>query len=79
MASRVPEAASVAAFLQIRGQLVEEPIDSLFLDVGNGLAVDAGSAAVATHRRRARSRTSPAMALVVEGVEPSMRLGLAAR
>ena len=41
---------SVAAVLQIRRQLVKELGDAVLLDVGDGLTVDAGRAAIGAHQ-----------------------------
>ena len=41
----------VAAALQIRGQLVKQPVDAVPLDVGDGLSVDAGRATIGAHQR----------------------------
>jgi hypothetical protein len=61
---------------QIRGQLIEELRDAVLLDVGDGLLVDASCALVGAHQLpRALEHVHP-MDLVVERVEPSLRVGL---
>jgi hypothetical protein len=70
---------SVAAGPEVRGQLVEQPVDAVVLDVGEGLAVDAGRAAVAAHLAPRPLQDVPAMDLVIERVEASSGIGLAAR
>ena len=67
---------SVAAVPQIRGQLVEQPVNPVLLDVGDGGPVDAGRAAVGAHLLPRPLQDVPAMDLVVERVEPSPGIGL---
>ncbi len=67
---------TVAAVLEVRGQLVEQPVNPVLLDIGDGGPVDAGRAAVAAHRLPRALQHVPAVDLVIERVEPSPRIGL---
>src|SRR6266545_2631546 len=67
---------SIALALQIRGQLVEQPIGPVPLDLRKGDPVDAGRAAIGAHQRPRPPQDVPAMDFVVERVEPSSGLGL---
>ena len=67
---------TVAPLLQLRGQLVEQTIDPVLLDGGEGDAVDAGRAAIGAHLPPRPLQDVPAVDLVVERVEASSGLGL---
>jgi hypothetical protein len=63
-------------FLQIRGQLIEQPLNSVLLDIGDGLLIDAGGATIGAHQLPRPLQDVPAVDLVVERVEPSPGIGL---
>jgi hypothetical protein len=67
---------SVAAVLQIRGQLVKQLGDAVLLDVSDGLPVDAGRATIGAHRPPRPLQDVPAVDLVIERVEPPSGIGL---
>jgi hypothetical protein len=60
---------------EIRGQLIEELGDAVLLDVRDGLPVDAGRAAIGAHQLPRPLQNVAAVDLVVERVEPSLRVG----
>jgi len=62
---------SVAAGSEIRGQLVEQAVNAVALDISEGLAIDAGRAAVAAHLAPRLLQDVPAVDFVVERVEAS--------
>ena len=66
----------VAAFLQIRGQLVEQPADAVPLDVSDGLPVDASRATIGAHQLPRPLQDVPAIDLVIERMEPTSGIGL---
>ena len=67
---------SVAAVLQIRGQLVTELGDAVLLDVSDGLSVDASRALVGAHQLPRPLQDISAVDLVIERVEPTSGVGL---
>src|SRR6266540_3769229 len=67
---------SIALRPQIRGQLVEQPLDPVLLDLREGDPVDAGRATIGAHQRPRPLQDVPAMDFVVERVEPSPGVGL---
>ena len=67
---------AVAPCLQIRGQLVEQPVDPVLLDGGEDDAVDAGRATIGAHLPPRPLQDVPAVDLVVERVEASPGIGL---
>jgi hypothetical protein len=67
---------SIALALQIRGQLVEQPLSPVLLDLCEADSVDAGRATIGTHQRPRPLQDVPAMDLVIERVETSLGIGL---
>jgi hypothetical protein len=64
------------SLLQIRGQLVKQPAHAVLLDIGDGLAVDAGRAMIGAHQLPRTLQNVPAVDLVIERVEPSPGISL---
>jgi hypothetical protein len=62
--------------LQIRGQLSEQSVNPVPLDISDGLLVDAGRATIGAHQLPRPLQDVPAVNLVVERVEPSLGIGL---
>ena len=67
---------SVAAVLQCHGELVEQPVNPVLLDLLDGQLVDARRATVAAHLLPRPLQDVPAGDLVVQRVEPSSGIGL---
>ena len=61
---------------QVLGQLIQEPVDTVFLDFGQGGPVNAGRAVVATHRDPRPPQDISAIDLVPQRMKPSPRIGL---
>ena len=61
---------------QVLGQLIQEPIDTVFLDFGQGGPVNAGRAVVAAHRDPRPPQDISAIDLVPQRMKPSPRIGL---
>ena len=58
------------------GQLVEQPVNPVPLDITDSGPVDAGRAAIAAHQLPRTLQHVPAVDLVIERVEPSPGIGL---
>ena len=67
---------TVAPGLQVRGQLVEQTVNAVLLDSGEGDTVDAGRATIGAHLPPRPLQDVPAEELVVERVEASPGIGL---
>src|SRR6266498_5120504 len=67
---------SVAAVLQHHGELVEQPVNPILLDLLDGQLVDARCTTVAAHLLPRPLQDVPAGELVVQRVEPSSGIGL---
>jgi hypothetical protein len=67
---------SVAATRKGHGELVEQPVNPILLDLLDGELVDAGRAAVTAHLLPRPLQDVPAGELVVQRVEPSSGIGL---
>ena len=61
---------------QIRGQLIEQPVNPVLLDIGDGLPVDAGRAMIGAHQLPRPLQNVPAVDLVIERVEPTSGISL---
>jgi len=64
------------AVLQIRSQLIKQPVNTVLLDVGDRLSVDAGRALVSAHQLPRLLQDVSAVDLVLERMEPSSGIGL---
>ena len=62
----------VASVLQFRGQLIQQTLHAVALDLGERDAVDTGCAAIATHLLPRALQNVPAIDLVVERMESSL-------
>jgi hypothetical protein len=65
-----------ATLLQAIGELVEQPVNTEQLDLGDGQPVDAGRAAVAAHQLPRPLQDVAAVDLVVERMKPWFGVGL---
>src|SRR5664279_1800051 len=61
---------------KVVGQLIQEPVNPVFLNVGQGGRVDTRSAVVRAHRNPRPLQDVPAEDLVMQRVKPSSRIGL---
>ncbi len=66
----------VAAVLETGGELVEQPVNPVPLDLLDGHLVDAWCATIAAHQLPRALQHVPAVDLVIERVEPSPGVGL---
>jgi len=67
---------TIAAFLQLVGQLAEQPVYAVLFDCGQGDLVDARCAVVTAHRRPRAPQHVPAADLVIQRVESPSGIGL---
>jgi hypothetical protein len=65
--------------LQIRGQLVKQPLNTVLLDISDSGPVDAGRAPIGAHLPPRPLQDVAAEDLVIERVKPSPGIALAAR
>jgi hypothetical protein len=61
---------------QLRGQLVEQTVNAVFLDLFDGDLVDARCAVISAHQPPRPLQDVPAVDLVIERMEPSPGIGL---
>jgi hypothetical protein len=66
----------ITSLAQLRLDLGQEPVDTVFLDRTQGELVDTRRAVVAAHRDPATPQDVPAQDLVPQRVEPSPGIGL---
>ena len=66
----------IAAFPQLAGQLTEQPVYAVLLDLGQGDLVDARRAVIPAHRDPRAPQNVPAADLVIQRVEPPPGIGL---
>ena len=62
---------SPPSLLQIHGQLVKQPLNTMLLDIGDSGPVDTGRAPIGAHLPPRPLQDVPAEDLVIERVEPS--------
>jgi hypothetical protein len=66
---------TVAAVTKVRDQLIEQPVNPVVLDVGDGDLVNTGRAAITAHQLPGALQHVPALDLVMKRVEPSPGIG----